>query len=189
MNPIVVTAVIALVAFAFVLAPLLRRKSSGTRSASLTVAESRSEVRDAVADPMPNALDELELDRDMGKLSAEDYERLREAISTASATALASLPDSNIVTHVAETASAASHHASRAEANDTDVRFDAEAERLIDEARAQLVYCPTCGERPEPGATYCSSCGRDLGGCPSCGATQPTSNAHFCVECGAALRT
>ena len=36
------------------------------------------------------------------------------------------------------------------------------AEVEIRRARAQLRVCPVCGPRPEPGARYCSRCGRAL---------------------------
>ena len=36
------------------------------------------------------------------------------------------------------------------------------AEAEIRRARAQLKVCPVCGPRPEPGARYCSRCGRAL---------------------------
>lgn len=34
------------------------------------------------------------------------------------------------------------------------------AEEEIRRARAELQLCPVCGPRPEPGARYCSRCGR-----------------------------
>ena len=43
------------------------------------------------------------------------------------------------------------------EASDDD-RVEAEIQR----ARAQLRVCVDCGPRPEPGALYCSRCGRAL---------------------------
>jgi hypothetical protein len=36
------------------------------------------------------------------------------------------------------------------------------AEALIERYRGQVATCPTCGERPEPAAVFCSSCGRRL---------------------------
>lgn len=41
---------------------------------------------------------------------------------------------------------------------------DDAVEALIRKHRADLVSCPTCGPRPEVGARYCSTCGRELEG-------------------------
>ena len=38
-----------------------------------------------------------------------------------------------------------------------------EAEAMIERYRGVVAVCPACGERPEPAAQFCSSCGRHLG--------------------------
>lgn len=45
---------------------------------------------------------------------------------------------------------------------EADVSVEDAAEAEIRRARAQLEVCPVCGPRPEPGARYCSRCGRAL---------------------------
>ena len=39
---------------------------------------------------------------------------------------------------------------------------DAEVEAMISDYRRVHPECPNCGLRPEPGATFCSECGRAL---------------------------
>jgi hypothetical protein len=39
---------------------------------------------------------------------------------------------------------------------------DAEVEAMISDYRRVHPECPSCGLRPEPGATFCSECGRAL---------------------------
>jgi hypothetical protein len=43
-----------------------------------------------------------------------------------------------------------------------DLASDAEVETMISDYRRARPECPTCGLRPEPGATFCSECGRAL---------------------------
>jgi len=68
------------------------------------------------------------------------------------------------------------------------------AERAVQAARTQRRTCPDCGVRPEPGAVYCSTCGRSLvregarPRCWICGADL-RHEARFCAECGVALGT
>lgn len=48
--------------------------------------------------------------------------------------------------------------------------------------------CSSCGPRPEDDATYCSACGRLLGGpCPNCGEAVDQPGARFCAACGIAV--
>lgn len=61
------------------------------------------------------------------------------------------------------------------------------AEELVARARANRVTCSTCGTRPEPGARFCSTCGRALAPCANCGAADHAAGARFCASCGAAL--
>jgi predicted amidophosphoribosyltransferase len=51
----------------------------------------------------------------------------------------------------------------------------------------QLV-CAECGPRPEADASYCSTCGRPLGGpCAKCGAVIDQPGARYCATCGHSL--
>lgn len=51
-----------------------------------------------------------------------------------------------------------------------------------------LVRCPDCGKEGEPGAKFCSGCGRSLasGKCPKCN-TDLAPGAKFCSNCGSSL--
>jgi hypothetical protein len=107
------------------------------------------------------ALREIEFDRVTGKLSDADYDELK---SRYTERALAAL---------------------RQSASDSPVD-DAEAAVLA--VRQRMRRCGTCGPRPEPDATYCSSCGVFLpGACGSCGSTVTEPGAAFCTSCGRQL--
>ena len=70
-----------------------------------------------------------------------------------------------------------------------DPDLDAEAERLIADARAIVVSCSQCGPRPEPDARFCSRCGTAIAACPACGQVTRQVGARFCDGCGAAVAT
>lgn len=50
----------------------------------------------------------------------------------------------------------------RAETASINSASDAEVEAMISGYRRVHPECPSCGLRPEPGATFCSECGRAL---------------------------
>jgi hypothetical protein len=136
--------------------------------------------------PLPDAMEELELDRAMGKLTDADYDALRASVTkgkpiTASAMDNVSAQVGSVGSESSEAPSVIIHATSESE-------LDARAEALIHAARSRVVTCSACGERPEPSAAFCSHCGRVIGGCPVCGATQTGPKGPFCTECGAALR-
>lgn len=161
MTPIAIAVTLAVVALVFVLAPLVRGGKKGEGKASHPRAgEGMPPLGQAVESPLPDPLEELELDRAMGKLSEADYERLRAAMVT--------------------------EGARPATATATEALEDA-AEALIRAARRDPVSCPRCGDRPEPGAQYCSTCGRPLKACAACGALVEDDGARFCASCGAPL--
>jgi hypothetical protein len=108
------------------------------------------------------ALREIEFDRATGKLSDGDYDELR--------------------TRYTQQALAALRVGDGAQSPDD------EAEAAVSAFRSQLKQCTTCGPRPEPDATYCSSCGKFLPGvCGSCGASVTEPGAAFCISCGRQL--
>jgi predicted amidophosphoribosyltransferase len=58
-------------------------------------------------------------------------------------------------------------------------------EAAIRRARENQRSCGVCGPRPEPDATYCSSCGRYLpGACAKCGTHVDLVGSRFCAGCG-----
>jgi ribosomal protein L40E len=107
------------------------------------------------------ALREIEFDRVTGKLSDADYDELRSRYTERAVAAL--------------------------RRGGPDSPEDA-AEAAVLAYRSRLKSCSTCGPRPEPDATYCSSCGRFLpGACGSCGAEVTEPGAAFCTSCGRQL--
>lgn len=83
-----------------------------------------------------DALREVEFDRATGKLSDADYVELK-AACTADAVLAMRRDDAS------------------------GIQGDA-AEELIARYRGSVVTCPSCGERPESAAAFCSNCGRRL---------------------------
>lgn len=131
MTEQIVLIVIGAVVAAFVLRPLLRSKRSPAATSKAPAANAG--VSDELA--------ELELDREMGRVSDKDYQRWRAELERATpAPAIADkvavvVPDKAV----------------------------ARAEGLVREWRdAPRPTCPTCGLRPEPEARFCSNCGAAL---------------------------
>ena len=139
MLELVAGVAVAIAAMAFVLEPLVRRigdAGSVAPEPELTpLEESESPKVQALL-----ALKEIEFDRATGKLSDDDYAELKARYGRL---ALAAMD---------------------AEQTQAEVVAGAEdpAEALIRAARRDLAVCPSCGPRPETGATFCSECGRPL---------------------------
>jgi hypothetical protein len=135
---------VAIAALAVVLEPLMRTRPQAAAEGDdpeedvTPLDESESPKVQALL-----ALKEIEFDRATGKLADDDYERLKARYAKRALAALEA-------EEVQATAVAA------AEAQDDP------AEALIRAARAQVAVCPVCGLRPEPGAAFCSECGRPL---------------------------
>lgn len=109
------------------------------------------------------ALREIEFDRATGKLSDVDYAQLKEQYTRQ---AVANMRQSE----------RGIRHA------------DDEVEAAIRAYRVQRPECTVCGPRPEPGAVFCSNCGRYLpGACAQCGRHVAEVGASFCAACGTSL--
>ena len=107
------------------------------------------------------ALREIEFDRATGKLSDADYDELKTRYTARAIEAI------------------------RSSAGGT---TDDAAEAAVLAYRARIKSCARCGPRPEPDATYCSSCGSFLpGACGSCGQAVTEPGAAYCTSCGRAL--
>jgi hypothetical protein len=134
---------VAIAALALILEPVARPSPAPAPDAAdddeIPLDESASPKVQALL-----ALKEIEFDRATGKLSDEDFERLRARYSRQALSALD-----------AEEAGEA-RLAAVATADDP-------AEALIRAARTGLRVCPACGPRPEADAAFCSECGRRLG--------------------------
>ena len=168
MIPLLVGSLLAVVALAYVLLPILRTESGGARplvQPSPTLVGGTAEGSSAI-----EALREVEFDRATGKLSDDDYAILR---ATYAPPALAELRAREGNGTATATSAAASSDA---------------AERLIARMRTRRTACGGCGPRPEPDALFCSSCGGYLEAtCLRCQAPVPSGDARFCVSCGESL--
>lgn len=158
MNSYVIAGIVIVAALAFVAAPLLRRGRSADEQRPVAGPSPRAS-REA---PRPSALDEIELDFAMGKLEKAEYETLRARYESELASAPTPAP-------IASPAADSSRE---------------RAEAMIRAQRLGAVSCANCGPRPEPAARFCSTCGRTLGSCPSCGAAIDDSAGRYCTSCG-----
>ena len=131
MTEQIVLIAIGTVVAAFVLRPLLR----GRRSPA---APSR---KPAVTAGVSDELAELELDRAMGRVSEDDYQRWRAELDRA--TPVPAVADKVAVV--------------------VPDKAIGRAEDLVRQWRdAPRPTCPNCGVRPEPEARFCSNCGAAL---------------------------
>lgn len=193
-NSILISAIAAVVVLVL-LVPLIRGKRRGDRPPP-PVRDNEAVVSDAVAD---TALQEIELDHDMGRLNDSDYAELRAKyereppaaigrksadVAPAPAQRHRPRPGTSPGGGRSSTRTAvASGRTSRRSRADLDVR----AEELVRHYRGVLVSCAVCGDRPESDARFCSSCGRYLAPCPGCGRAIDQLGARFCPACGRAL--
>ena len=160
---LVVGTVLALGALSVVLAPLINGVDT---SRTIKPAKRRSALdEDDRPSTAVDALREIEFDRETGKLSDSDYAELKSRYTRA---ALAELRATDRVTTAAS--------------------GDDAVEAAIARARSNQQSCNTCGPRPEPDATYCSSCGSYLpGACGACGTPIDVAGSRFCSGCGVQL--
>ena len=173
--PLVVGTALALGALALVLSPLLGAADDSAASPRAGGPEVENpDDRPATA---VDALREIEFDRVTGKLSEPDYAELRQRYTRE---ALAEL-------RAADTGVGAGA-ANRTSADGSAMAPEDAVEAAIARARARQQACTVCGPRPEPDATYCSSCGRYLPGrCGSCGTAVELVGSRFCGGCGTQL--
>jgi hypothetical protein len=184
--PLVLGTALALGALTLVLAPLLSgedevraddEKRAATEAARLKAARVRRAGREEEQlDGAVAALREIEFDRETGKLSDSDYAELKTRYTRE---ALAELRAAD-----AREAAAAPASAVEPAALSLDDAADP-VEAAIRRARANQRSCGVCGPRPEPDASYCSSCGRYLpGACGKCGTHVDLVGSRFCSGCG-----
>lgn len=104
------------------------------------------------------ALKEIEFDRETGKLSDADYEFLKVRYT---ATAVQALREEQAAPNDVEALIAAKVRSLRSAPATTSLDPPSD---LSDEAptAGSAATCNACGPRPEPGAVFCSSCGRPV---------------------------
>ncbi len=107
------------------------------------------------------ALKEIEFDRATGKLSDSDYEQLKAKYTQEALVAMR---------------------------EESGVRSGEPGVKPASDSGLPTPRCPEHGDRPEPGALFCSECGRRLGTAPGycarCG-TALADDARYCNRCGA----
>jgi NADH pyrophosphatase NudC (nudix superfamily) len=171
MLELIAGVIVAFVAVGLVLEPLV----TGRAARPVQAEADEVEFADIEESESPKvqallALREIEFDRATGKLSDEDYDRLKSKYSRLALDAM-----------------------DAEEAGEPGAVSDA-AEELIRQA-ARGKTCPNCGPRPEADAAFCSECGSRLTEpaakaaavgpfCTNCGSAFP-QGAKFCGECGA----
>jgi len=181
--PLVLGTFLALGALTLVLSPLLSgeaevraedEKKAATEAARIKAARAkRSGREEEQLDGAVAALREIEFDRETGKLSDSDYAELKTRYTRE---ALAEL-------RAADARDAAAAPVVIAALSPADAADPVEA--AIRRARENQRSCGVCGPRPEPDATYCSSCGRYLpGACGKCGTSVDLVGSRFCSGCG-----
>ncbi|MDQ6613117.1 MAG: zinc ribbon domain-containing protein [Gemmatimonadota bacterium] len=164
--PLAAGTVLALAALSVVLAPLLSSIEPVDETPPARMPFDANAEGTAIA-----ALREIEFDRATGKLSDTDYESLRASYTR---DALAEL-------RAADRDAPALNFA-------PGTVTDEVLEAAILRARNAIQNCTVCGQRPEPDAIFCSSCGRYLpGGCRYCDTPVVIVGARFCVACGEGL--
>ena len=95
------------------------------------------------------ALTELEFDREMNKLSGEDYRALRAPLEARALGAMAEIERLRAERHA-------------------DADAAREAQRVlppiqpVERRLRRLVYCPQCGDRVRAEASFCTECGASL---------------------------
>jgi hypothetical protein len=160
MLPLVVGTLLAVVAVAYVLYPLLFGSAPATRRPIGLPLIAPAADEDAIV-----ALREIEFDRATGKLSDADYAELKARYTSRALAAMRARGDAG------------------ANASPEDI-----VEATVLAYRARLKSCARCGPRPEPDAIYCSNCGSYLDEtCAGCGRVVEEAGAAFCAGCGRQL--
>ncbi|MFQ5612576.1 MAG: zinc ribbon domain-containing protein [Anaerolineae bacterium] len=143
------------------------------------------------------ALKDLEFDREMGKISQEDYQSTRLRLTRDAAALLKQLDEL--------TAPAVITRALDAEIEDLLANFRAGRREISPEAMAEVeeeiealkgekaaaagpaIACPQCGQAAHPADRFCAACGTPFSmHCPACGQAIVEGDA-FCTHCGTAL--
>jgi hypothetical protein len=160
MLPLIVGTLLAVLAVAYVLYPLLFGSALVSRRPTGLPLLMPAPDEDAIV-----ALREIEFDRATGKLSDSDYAELKARYTAFALAAMRARGEGG------------------ADAAPEDL-----VEATVLAYRARLKSCAQCGPRPEPDAVYCSNCGSYLDErCAGCGRVVEESGAAFCAGCGRQL--
>ena len=157
-----------LVVAAYVLQPLSASGRAGYRDTSRELSALQAE-----SDRVLDSIQEIEMDRSMGKVPEEDYQRRRAALLLEGAEILRSIdelqrdgaPDESAMeleAAIAEHREKSSSPSMESEAADPQrLSKGSSHDSQLADAEAQGT-CPTCGELIHLGDRYCSNCGQAL---------------------------
>jgi hypothetical protein len=160
MLPLIVGTLLAVLAVAYVLYPLLFGSAPVSRRPIGLPLVAPPADEDAIV-----ALREIEFDRATGKLSDADYAELKARYTTRALAAMRARGEGGV-----------------------DAPPEDLVEATVLAYRARLKSCVQCGPRPEPDAIYCSNCGSYLDEkCAGCGRVVEEPGAAFCAGCGRQL--
>jgi hypothetical protein len=205
MTPLIIAGTILLFALTvgFVLYPVLRVDSTAKHYLRSSGSGDRLAELLALRDAVYEAIRDAEFDRETGKLTAEDYQLMRERLTAEGVRLLQELDrlmqsdvreelEQEIEAEVVELRGRlARGHSGPVPEHDV-ARTDGPAAggvraAIPDAADGQLVRCPTCGNRVRASAQFCTHCGTSLAlTCPNCSA-HVRSEDRFCSRCGTAL--
>jgi len=160
MLPLIVGTLLAVLAVAYVLYPLLFGNAPVSRRPIGLPLVAPPADEDAIV-----ALREIEFDRATGKLSDADYAELKARYTTRALAAMRARGEGGV-----------------------DAPPEDLVEATVLAYRARLKSCAQCGPRSEPDAIYCSNCGSYLDEkCAGCGRVVEEPGAAFCAGCGRQL--
>ena len=175
MIALVIGAALAVAALVYVLVPLFDIVAPG--GARLTGRQGKVAT---IPETAVDALREIEFDRATGKLSDDDYSALKAEYTRSALVEMRSrsVPPARAAVVPREPGNDAAPPAAAAD----------DAEAAVLRYRSVRRSCETCGPRPEPDPTFCSSCGTYLkGSCVHCGARVDAPASRFCAHCGGSL--
>jgi hypothetical protein len=174
-------------------------RQAGATSPAGVVASQADELM-ARREAIYATLKDAEFDRELGKLTAEDYQAVRTRYVLEAAQVLRQL---DRLTPEAQAAVDAEIEQAVAALRQQPARGSLSAPELVRAVEAEVTElvkhnaasrqagatCPDCGRAFQPGDAFCTACGAPLADlCPQCG-TPRRSDDGFCARCGAVLHT
>lgn len=174
----VVIFLLMLIALAVVAYPLLRPVSEP--SAQATDADMALEELLSQRDATYAAIKELEFEHQLGNLSAQDYQELREQYRRKAA---------RLLQQIESSVQAGPAPAVAAPATSPEDEIEAAVRRLRQRQQRAAVAraCPLCGETVAANDRYCGNCGATMARfCPGCGEAREPGD-RFCRMCGTPL--
>jgi hypothetical protein len=157
MTALILGTILALLAFGYVLAPVVLGVSRPSRRAAAR--RSPPTARDLSI----TALREIEFDRATGKLSDADYAALRERYATEALAAMRAAGDAPVAPDDPAEAAIRAYRATHPTCGTCGIRPETDA-----------IYCSTCGSFLP-------------GKCDGCGTAVTAAGVRYCIDCGRRL--